>query len=275
MDDRTRRNFLKGVCLGTATSLAAARAGFAGQMPGRPPSGGGAKAASSPSAVMAIAAHPGDGFFAMGAPVALAARQGGQGVFLSLTLGERGSATIPPAEYGELQRQASERAAQSLAAQAVFLNYADGELPANREAKFAVCDLIRKYKPQVIVTHWRGSWHKDHQACYQIVTDAIFYAALPTLTRSAPAHSVSKTYFADNWEDASGFVPDTYLDITPVFDPWATACATFPMWRGENGFRYKDYYCALAVCRGCVSGFYHAVALMSPPEQLVRHTRSL
>ena len=275
MDQHTRRKFLKGVSLGTAAFFSVAEAAGQGQMPGLPPSGDSAKTAAPPSNVMAIAAHPGDAFFAMGAPVAMAARQGGQGVFLSLTLGERGSATIPPKEYGDLQREASNRAARGLAAEAVFLNYPDGEVPVSRDASLAVCDLIRQYKPQVVVTHWRGSWHKDHRACYQVVTDAIFYAALPALTRSAPAHSVSKTYFADNWEDAKGFVPDTYLDITPVFDPWATACATFPMWRGENGFRYKDYYCALAVCRGCVSGFYHAVALMSPPEQLVSHTRSL
>jgi hypothetical protein len=27
---------------------------------------------------------------------------------------------------------------------------------------------------------------------------------------------VLKTFYAENWEDADGFVPDTYLDVTPV-----------------------------------------------------------
>jgi LmbE family N-acetylglucosaminyl deacetylase len=224
---------------------------------------------------MAIAAHPGDAFFAMGAAVALQIHLGGQGVFLSLSLGERGSARIAPADYGLLQREAAERAAQALDARAEFLAYADGEIPVTEEAKLAVCDLIREHRPSIIVTHWRGSWHKDHEACYKIVNDAVFYAGLPALARKQPPHEVRKLFFADNWEDAKGYINDIYLDITKVFDRWLEACAAFPMWRGENGFRYNDYYGSLAVTRGCLGGCKYAVALMSPPEQLTRRVKAL
>jgi LmbE family N-acetylglucosaminyl deacetylase len=226
------------------------------------------------SNVMAIAAHPGDAFFAMGAPVAVAAHSGGQGSLLSLSLGERGSRTIPAEQYGSSQQQAAQKAAEMLGAKALFLHYPDGEIPVNGEAKFAVCDLIRQYKPLTIVTHWKGSWHKDHRACYDIVEDAIFYAGLPGLVRKEPAHEVTKLLFADNWEDATGFNPDTYLDITSVFDRWFNACSTFPMWRGETGFRYNDYYGSVAVARGCLSNFKKAVALMSSAEQRVQHIRT-
>jgi LmbE family N-acetylglucosaminyl deacetylase len=275
MDNSTRRHFLKDLGLGTAAFSVAAEGSQAAQMPGRPPSGSAEAHASNPSSIMAIAAHPGDAFFAMGAAVALQVHHGGQGVFLSLSLGERGSARVPPADYGLLQRQAAEGAARSLGAQAEFLTYPDGEIPVSEEAKFAVCDLIRRHRPRVIVTHWRGSWHKDHTACFDVVNDAIFYAGLPAITRSNPPQAVAKIFFADNWEDAQGFAPDTFLDISPVFDRWLEACAAFPMWRGENGFRYNDYYASLAVARGCLSGFQHAVALMSPPEQLTRQVQTL
>ena len=224
---------------------------------------------------MAIAAHPGDAFFAMGAAVALQVHLGGQGVFLSLSLGEKGSARIAPAQYGRLQREAAERAARSLGARAEFLAYGDGEIPVSEEAKLAVCDSIREHQPTTIVTHWCGSWHKDHEACYKIVNDAVFYAGLPAIARKQAPHQVRKLFFADNWEDAKGFTPDTFLDVSPVFDRWMEACAEFPMWRGENGFRYNDYYGALAVERGCLSGCKYAVALMSPPEQLTRRVQAL
>lgn len=275
MDDSTRRHFLKDLGLGTAAFSAVAQGGQTSQMPGRPPSGEAQARASQISNIMAIAAHPGDAFFAMGAPVALQVHLGGQGVFLSLSLGEKGSARIAPAQYGLLQREASERAARMLGARAAFLAYGDGEIPVTEEAKFAVCDLIREYQPSTIVTHWRGSWHKDHVACYTIVNDAVFYAGLPALTRKQPPHQVRQLFFADNWEDAEGFTPDTFLDVTPAFDRWMEACAVFPMWRGENGFRYNDYYGSLAVARGCLSGCKYAVALMSPPEQLTRRVRAL
>ena len=274
MSDHTRRSLLWHFATGAA-ALRVLADERTGQMPGRPPAGAETASKATGENIMAIAAHPGDGFFAMGAPVALEVSLGGKGTFLSLSLGERGSASIPPARYGELQREASEHAARILGAQTSFLTWPDGEVPVNDEIKFAVCDLIRQYKPAIVVTHWKGSWHKDHRACYDIVNDAIFYAGLPAIVRRGPAHAVAKVFYADNWEDAEGFRADTYLDITPVYERWSEACAVFPMWRGENGFRYNDYYRSLAIDRGCLSGVRYAAALMSPPDQLVRHVRAL
>ncbi len=275
MPNSTRRDVLKTMGSGVVAFLLGTESSQASHMPGRPSSSTANTGEHKPSNIMSIAAHPGDAFFAMGAPVALAVHNGGQGSLLSLTLGEKGSATIPPEQYGVMQRAAAEKAASMMGSTAEFLHYPDGEVPLNDEAKFAVCDFIRQYKPDTVVTHWKGSWHKDHRACYEIVQDAIFYAALPTIARKLPAHSVRKLFFDDNWEDATGFAPDTYLDITPVFQRWMDACAVFPMWRGENGFRYNDYYRSLAVARGCVANFEKAVALMSPPEQQVQHVHTL
>jgi len=227
------------------------------------------------STILAIAAHPGDGLFTMGAAVAQQIHQGGRGIFLSLSLGERGHPRIPTHEYGGLQRQATEKAAKLLGAGTLFLSYSDAEIPLNDEISFAVCDLIREQKPAIIVTHWMGSWHKDHQNCHAVVRDAVFYAGLPALERRLPAHSTGKVFFAENWEDMTNFQPDTYLDISAVYDQWIEACAAFPMWRGETGFRYNDYYRSLAVMRGCLSGFQQAVALMSSVEQREQRVRSL
>jgi LmbE family N-acetylglucosaminyl deacetylase len=274
MTRSSRRNFLV-LASGGAVALSTANTFLeAGQLPGQPKSETLSGQEREFSRVMAIAAHPGDAFFAMGAPVAVATHLGGQGSLLSLSLGERGSASVTAEQYGALQREAAQKAAALIGAKALFLPYPDGEIPANEEAKFAVCDLIRQYKPSTIVTHWKGSWHKDHRACYDIVDDAIFYAGLPAIHRKEPAHQVSKLFFADNWEDATGFVADTYLEITSVFDSWMNACSAFPMWRGENGFRYNEYYGSLAVARGCLSNFKRAVTLMSPQEQTIRHIRT-
>lgn len=227
--------------------------------------------------LMAIAAHPGDAVFTMGATVAQHVQNGGKGVFLSLTLGERGApASIPVEEYGKMQRTASEKAAKLLGAEFELLTYPDAEIPLKDQAALAVCDLIRKHKADIIVTHWSGSWHKDHQNCHVLVRDAIFYAGLATMNRQYPPHTPRRLFYAENWEDAENFKPDTYLDVTGVFDKWMQACDTYPMWRGQTGFfRYNDYYSSLAVMRGCLSGFRHAVALMSDPNERLSRVRAL
>lgn len=231
----------------------------------------------NPGKTLAIAAHPGDGLFTMGAALAQQIERGGAGALLSLSLGERGAPkNIPVQQYGEMQRTATEKATHLLGGQSMWVTYPDAEIPFNEESSLAVCDAIREYRPDVIVTHWSGSWHKDHQNCHLIVRDAVFYAGLETLNRSRPAHSVSKIYYADNWEDATNYVPDTYLDIEAIYEKWLQACDFYPMWRGQTGFfRYNDYYSSLAVMRGCFSGFKHAIALMSDSGQRTTRLHAL
>lgn len=230
-----------------------------------------------PARILAIAAHPGDGLFTMGAVLAQQIARGGSGVLLSLSLGERGAPKdIPVRQYGEMQRAATQKATRLLGAEAVFLTYPDAEIPFNEESVLRVSDVIREHKPEIILTHWKGSWHKDHQNCYRIVQDAIFYAGLGTLERSRPAHAVGKIFYAENWEDADDFVPDTYVNIEAVVAKWLEACDFYPMWRGQTGFfRYNDYYSSLAVMRGCLSRFKHAAALMSDANQRMHRAQSL
>jgi LmbE family N-acetylglucosaminyl deacetylase len=277
MKHRSRRDVLRELGMGAAVfSIASgnARAEDASET---------SNASSLPGVLMAIAAHPGDALFTMGAAVARQVSTGGHGIFLSLTHGERGNPAIPPAKYGAMQVSATDKAAKMLGAQTAYLSYPDGELPDNEEARFAVCDAIRQHKPEIIITHWKGSFHKDHRACYNIVNDAIFYAGLPGIKRELPAHSVSKLLFAENWEDAEGFRQDVYLDASDVFGRWVQACAVFPMWRGETGFHYDDYYKSLAVARGSLARigqkestmFKYAMALMLPPDYGARRTESL
>jgi LmbE family N-acetylglucosaminyl deacetylase len=175
-----------------------------------------------------------------------------------------------------MQRTATEKATHLIGADALFLTYPDAEIPFNEGSSLAVCDSIREYKPDVVITHWNGSWHKDHQNCHLVVRDAVFYAGLETLTRNRPSHAMSRVFYAENWEDANNFVPDTYLDIEPVYEKWLQACDFYPMWRGQTGFfRYNDYYSALSIMRGCLSGFKHAAALMSDPVRRMRRPQSL
>ncbi len=229
------------------------------------------------SKIMAIAGHPGDAIFTMGAAVAQHIHDGGSGLFLSLTLGEKGAPrNIPVKEYGEMQRTATEKAAKMLGAECLLLTYPDAELPGNEEVALTVCDQIRRYQPSIVITHWSGTWHKDHLHCHLIVNDAIFYADLGTLDRQLPAHSVEKLYYAENWEDPTNFQADVYLDIGAVFDKWMEACDAYPMWRGQTGFfRYNDYYRSLAVMRGCLAKCNYAVALMRDPYQRTVNVKSL
>src|SRR5690348_7646040 len=96
-----------------------------------------------PGKIMAIAAHPGDGVFTMGATIAQHIARGGTGLLLSLSAGEKGAPkNIPVKQYGDMQRAATEKAMKLLGSDAITLPYPDAEIPFNDESAKAVCDVI-------------------------------------------------------------------------------------------------------------------------------------
>jgi LmbE family N-acetylglucosaminyl deacetylase len=152
-----------------------------------------------------------------------------------------------------------------MGAEAIRLDYADGFLPANQEVALQVCDLIRAERPTILLTHWKGSFHKDHVATYEIVQEALFYAALPSFKRYNPAHRVQQLYYPENWEDMDDWQADIYLDVSDIWEQYLATLKSHELMGGNiSDFRYYDYYNALGTTRGCLGGFDKAVALMVP-----------
>jgi LmbE family N-acetylglucosaminyl deacetylase len=201
---------------------------------------------------------------------------GHQAIIVHMTLGEAGHPTLAPEVYAGQREQEIHASAELMGARAVCLGYADGLLPTDEEAKLRLCDLIREERPAVLITHWRGSLHKDHTATWEIVRDAIFYASLPAIRRALPACRPPALHFAENWEDMDGWRADFYLDVSDVWQDYLAALRSHELMRGGvSSFRYLEYYDALGTTRGCLSGFAKAVALMAPPGSWVRKLKYL
>jgi LmbE family N-acetylglucosaminyl deacetylase len=205
--------------------------------------------------IMVVGAHAADAEIMAGAVVAKYTSSGHEAVLVHLTPGEKGHKTLSPEDYAKQKIEEGHRAAAALGAKAIFLPYKDAELPVNDEVKYALADIIRAEKPDIMITHWKGSMHKDHEATYYIVQDAIFYAALPAIKRELPAHGCYTQFFAENWEDPYGFEVDTYVDITDSFDQWLRAVSEYELFSGSiSDFRYLDYYKAWRSCAGASQG---------------------
>ncbi len=220
---------------------------------------------------MVIGAHAGDAENMAGACVLKHTRAGHAATIVHMTLGEAGHPTLAPEVYAEQRKREIEESAQRMGGKAIWLPYRDGELPVNDQVKFQVCDLIRQERPAIVLTHWKGSIHKDHVATHEIVRDAIFYAALPALKRALPVHRVRGVYFPENWEDMEGWRADVYLDVSDVWEDYVKVLRSHELMRGGiSSFRYFDYYNALGTMRGCLGGFPKAVALMMQSGAWVR-----
>jgi LmbE family N-acetylglucosaminyl deacetylase len=205
--------------------------------------------------ILAVGAHAGDVELTSGALLAKQHRLGDRVVILHLTLGEGGNPRVPSARYAEQKRREAVEAAGILGAEVLFGPYRDGELPDDDAARRYVADVIRSVKPTFVITHWRESIHKDHAAASRIVTDAVLLASLDGVrTEHAPYHGVRGVWYAENWEDASGFQPYLSVDVTSAIDTWRSAVTKYEFVRGGvSDFRYLDYYDALSIVRGALA----------------------
>jgi LmbE family N-acetylglucosaminyl deacetylase len=228
---------------------------------------GTAHATAGDRTVLAIGAHAGDAEITTGALLARHKRLGDRVVMLHLTLGEGGNPKMSPAAYGEQKKREALVAASVLGAEALFGPWKDGELRDTEEAARYVADVIRQVKPTHLVTHWKSSLHPDHEAAHRIVNAAVLLASLEGFESAHPRHrGLRGVYYADNWEDADGFTPYLYVDVTEDLAAWKAAVTSYEFIRGGiSSFPYLEYYEALARVRGAVAGKRFAVALEVDP----------
>ncbi len=200
--------------------------------------------------VMAIGAHAGDMELTCGGVLTKYAMEGHKVTLIHMTPGEKGHPTLTDEEYAIQKHKEAKEFADKIGAEVLMLPYKDGELEDTDEVKFYVCDIIRQYKPDILITHWKNSMHKDHAATYRIVQDAYFYAAIKSFKRDLPEHSVSGLYFAENWEDPYDFKPYIYMDVSSAYDRWMEAVKSYEFVCKSPYFKYLEYYSALSVIRG-------------------------
>ena len=213
--------------------------------------------------ILAIGAHIGDMELTCGGVLATHALEGDTIVTAALTAGEKGN---PPSmtveEYRRQKLREAEQFAKALGGEAVVFDIPDGLLRHDEETVWRVCDLIRSYKPDVIVTHWKESVHKDHANTSKIVQEARYYAGNAGFDRELPAHACPKLYFTENWEDSKDYHPYLYVDITKGYELWYREVGKHWFVTHSTDYRYLEYYDALSICRGCESGFVRAQTFM-------------
>jgi LmbE family N-acetylglucosaminyl deacetylase len=216
--------------------------------------------------ILAVGGHIGDVENTAGLILAKYAKAGHRVSILHLTGGEKGNPKKSPKKYLEQRLQEAEEFSQIIGAEnCITLDHPDGELQVDESTINEICELIQILKPDIVLTHWRGSFHRDHRAAYDLVMEGGFLAALPGIEREEPAHLIKGLYYLENWEDMEDYQPGLWMDVSEVFDIWVEACMKSELLRGEISFNYLHYYKGLAAKRGAEIGVDYAVTVSLPP----------
>ena len=129
--------------------------------------------------LLVIGAHPDDCDIRCGGTAAAWARAGHVVKFVSCTTGDTGHFKLSREETATRRRLEVEEARKALGiAEYEMLDHPCG-IQANLENREELIRLIRRFGPDVIVTHRACDYHPDHRAVAQLVQDTAYVITVP------------------------------------------------------------------------------------------------
>lgn len=184
---------------------------------------------TGPEKVMVISPHPDDLDFGCSGTLAQWSREGKEIACVICTGGDKGTddPQMRPEALIHIREKEQRAAAEVVGVREVlFLRLKDGELENTRELREILVRIIRKYRPNVVLsmdpanTRFENAYvsHSDHRAAALAVFDTLYPAAgnrnfFPEqLEEGLTPHAVSGVYFFGTER------PNTWVDITDTIE---------------------------------------------------------
>ena len=124
--------------------------------------------------ILVFGAHPDDAELGAGATIAKEIASGKKVGIVDLTRGELGTRGTP-----EIRDKEAKKAAKLLGlSMRVNLEFADGFFANDRHHQMQVIEVIRKYRPDIVLCNAVHDRHIDHARGSQLVSDACFLSGL-------------------------------------------------------------------------------------------------
>ncbi len=204
--------------------------------------------------LLVIGAHSADFVWRAAGTIALVTSQGGSASVVALSYGERGESgelwKDPGQTVENVKRIRHERAgaaAEIVGAEFRCLDLGDYPLNLADAAMEQLVDLFREVEPHIILTHTPvDPFNPDHPVASQAAQKARLLAA------GAGVASAFKNitppdlyYFEPHQPELCQFMPNTFVDITPVMEQKRRAMGTM-----QSQSYLCSYYTELASRRG-------------------------
>jgi bacillithiol biosynthesis deacetylase BshB1 len=171
--------------------------------------------------VLAIGPHPDDVELACGGTLALCARQGRRVGILHLSRGESGTRGTSEQRLAEAERAAAALGAVELA----FMDFGDGAMRCGQAEEDALIEVLRTWRPELVLGPPRFDRHPDHERGHRLVTAAAFYSGLAARgNRALAVHRPAAVFF---YMQHHSFEPTLVVDVTTTWDAKLAALAAY------------------------------------------------
>jgi LmbE family N-acetylglucosaminyl deacetylase len=141
-----------------------------------------------PQSILAVGAHPDDIEWLCGGTLAKFAKLGAKVSMAVSTDGAAGHMVIPPKELAEIRHNEAQKSASVIGADFYWLGFGDERIFEDLETRRVFVELIRKAKPDLIITHAPQDYHPDHRVVSRLIFDASFMSGLKNVETETPFH---------------------------------------------------------------------------------------
>jgi LmbE family N-acetylglucosaminyl deacetylase len=209
-----------------------------------------AESAAASLKVVCVGAHPDDPESGCGGTLARYAALGHAVTIVYLTRGERGIAGKSLDETARIRTAESEAACRIIGASPTFAGQIDGATEVTRTQVDAMQRLLAAQTPDLLFTHWPVDTHMDHQVASMLTIRAWMGLRTPLL------------YFfeVDTGSQTEGFLPNTYVDVSPVLEQKKRALFAHVSQDGQGIWR--EHHEVMAQWRGREVGVAAAEAFV-------------
>ncbi|HEU5101694.1 MAG TPA: PIG-L family deacetylase [Roseiflexaceae bacterium] len=170
--------------------------------------------------VLVIGAHPDDSDFGAGGVAALYARQGHQVLFVSVTNGDAGHHQSGGALLAQRRRAEARSAGAAIGIEYQLLDIHDGELLPTLENRRRIIELIRTFRPDLVMSPRPNDYHPDHRYTAQLIQDAAYMVTVPNVCAFVPhlPRNPVIVYMSDTFQKPYPFAPDVVVSIDEVVE---------------------------------------------------------
>jgi LmbE family N-acetylglucosaminyl deacetylase len=178
----------------------------------------------------AIMAHPDDAEIWAGGTICKHVERGDEALIVYMAATE-----------DSVRGEEAKRGAAIMGAQVAFVGLTDGQVRDLPEAGERVSAILKRFAPDMLITHWTDDFHADHAATAAIVQRVLPFV-IAHITK-APRLWACDTYLSTG---ARGpFIPDIFVDVTAQWSRKLAAIRAHHSQRPESWVALTERQCGL------------------------------
>lgn len=163
---------------------------------------------------LAVVAHPDDAELLCAGTLARAKADGAAIGVCVMCRGDKGQPSKPVRNLAAVRQKEMRAASKILGAELFTAGVSDGTLADDQSTRTKLTEILRQFRPTLVIAHAAEDYHPDHQAGSKLAEAASWFCASRGFRTKSPAINAAPALWWMDTINMSGFLPEFFVDIS-------------------------------------------------------------